>query len=177
MVKPSFKKPGEDIDLRVKTEIDKVRTEFDAKYKVEVEERVKAILKEKDETDIKAKAEKLKQAVDTAKAIKGEKGDKGDSDKDILDCPTCHTEGRSGHMHKLDTDKSGLVYRCNDKGCGFEYAVAPKSADYKCTNCNFPIGKPIDENKKKDMSCPFCGHGKSIRFDWSKLTGVSKIKK
>lgn len=174
LYKPSFKRPGEEIDIKVKSEIDKIRTEFDNRVRTEVEEKIKVILKEKEESEKKEKAEKLKQAVDAAKAIKGDKGEKGDSDKDILNCPTCHTAGRDGHMHKLDTDKSGLVWKCHGDKCGFEAVFVPKNSDYKCVGCGLPIKKPDKDELIKDMSCPFCHGTKSIKHDWSKLWGVKR---
>jgi len=35
-----------------------------------------------------------------------------------------------------------------------------------------PVKKPDDPNKAKDLSCPFCGSGKSIKKDWSKVWSV-----
>lgn len=176
------------IEERFKEESEKVRGEVDSKVKTEVEARVLAIIKEKEEKEKTDKANRIAKAVDTAKALKGESDSEKDkaivaekekverekAEKDIL-CPTCHTEGRSGHIHRAETDKSGFVYRCNDKGCGFEAILVPKDSDYKCVGCGSPIKKPKNVEHAKEMDgCPFCHGKRAIKFDWSKLWNVKK---
>jgi hypothetical protein len=110
---------------------------------------------------------------DKEKAEK-EKAEKERSEKETL-CPNCHIEGRTGHIHRVETDKSGLIYRCNDGKCGFEAVLVPKNSDYKCSNCNAPIKKPEKEEHARDMKgCPFCHGTKAIKFDWSKLWSIKK---
>jgi len=187
-LKPIFKRPEDEINQKVE---EKVKVEFDNRIKTEVDKRVHDILKEREEKEKVDKVSKLAKAVDIAKALKGEGEDKTEKDKtdkdkvekektekkiaenDIL-CPTCHTEGRSGHIHRAETDKSGLIYRCNDGKCGFEAVLVPKNSDYKCANCNVPIKKPENEEHSKEMKCPFCKGTKAARFDWSKLWNLKR---
>jgi hypothetical protein len=184
---------GAKVEERFREESEKVKSEVDNKVKIEVEARVLAILKEKEDKDKSDKASKLAKAVDVAKALKGESDSEKDkekvaaaekekiekekavaaekekAEKDML-CPGCHT----GHVHKTETDKSGLIYRCNDKGCGFEAVMVPRNSDYKCKNCSMPIKKPTKEELVKDMNCPFCHNTSAIKFDWSKLWSIKK---
>lgn len=91
-----------------------------------------------------------------------QKGEHIHSHDDIL-CPTCN----KGHIHKMETDKTGLVHKCTGPGCGEEYVMVNKKADYKCLRCNGPLKKP-SEGKELD-SCPFCGSTRAVHFDWGKL--------
>lgn len=179
--KPIWKKPDEEleikVDAKVKSEIEKIKAELEAK----ADERIKAILTEKEERTKKEKADKIQEAINTAKSIKEDKDKDKDKDNvatvekgkenvhDIgkgIDCPTCH----AGHVHKVETDKSGLVYRCHGDKCGFEAVLVPKTADFKCNGCGMAIKKP---EKPEDLDgCPFCGSRKAVRHDWSKLWGL-----
>ena len=187
-LKPIFKRPEDEINQKVE---EKVKVEFDNRIKTEVDKRVHDILKEREEKEKVDKVSKLAKAVDIAKALKGEGEDKEKVDKEKTDkekaekekttiiendllCPTCHTEGRSGHIHRAETDKSGLIYRCSDGKCGFEAILIPRNSDYKCTNCNVPIKKPEKEEHAKEMKCPFCKGTKAARFDWSKLWNLKR---
>lgn len=197
-----------EVDEKVKANVEGVRAEVDEKVKTKIEERFKeegekvndnikievearvlAILKEKEDKDKSDKANKIAKAVDVAKALKGESDsdkEKAEKEKIAIDkekavvaekdltCPTCHTEGRSGHIHRVETDNSKLVWKCNDKGCGYEAVLVPKNSDYKCKNCSMPIKKPTKEELVKDMSCPFCHNNSAIKFDWSKIWSVLK---
>ena len=170
MMKPVFKKPGAEIDTKLKSEIDKVRVEIEAKARAETDERIKTILKEKEDAERKEKADKITKAVDVAKAIKGD-AEKDKADKADKLCPTCH----DGHIHKLETDKSGLVWKCNGDKCGYEYVLVPKVADYRCIGCGMPIKKPDKDETAKEMDgCPFCHGKKAVKFDWSKAWNVKR---
>jgi DNA-directed RNA polymerase subunit RPC12/RpoP len=176
------------VDERIKEETDKVRNDIDNKYKVEVEARVLSILKEKEEKEKSDKATKLAKAVDVAKTFKGEsetdkekaeRAEKAEKERERFDhdtlCPgpACHKDGKVGHIHRVETEKSGMVYKCDDKGCSFEAVLVPKTADYKCVGCSAPIKKPEKDEIAKEMSCPFCGSKKkAIRYDWSKVWDV-----
>ena len=76
---------------------------------------------------------------------------------DDVFCPSCNR----GHVHKMES--SGLKMKCTDGNCGEELFVIPKSADYACANCGFPIKKPTDE--KVLDGCPFCHNPKAVPFD------------
>lgn len=185
MYKPIFKRPEDELSHKVE---EKVKLDLDSRIKNEVDKRVQDILKEREEKEKTDKATKLAKAVDMAKTLKGEGEDKDkdkfekekiekerkEIEKDML-CPTCHTEGRSGHIHKVDTDKSGLVYRCHDGNCGFEAILVPKNSDYKCKGCGMAIKKPEKEEHAKEMEgCPFCKSTKAIKFDWGKVWDITK---
>lgn len=180
-IKPVWKKPDEELEAKVsdqvRSEIEKIKTELESK----ADERIKAILKEKEESTRKEKADKIQEAINAAKSIKEDKekgkegtvatveqsGDKGHNHDDIL-CPTC----KGGHVHKATDDKSGLVYKCTKDGCGFVSVMVRKDSDYKCNGCGAPIKKP---EKPEDMDgCPFCGGTKAVKHDWSKVWGVVK---
>jgi len=180
--KPIFKRPEDDISRKVE---EKITGELDNRIKTEVDKRVHDILKEREEKEKVDKVSKLAKAVDIAKALKGEGEDKTEKEKadkekaekekitiekDLL-CPTCH----AGHVHKVETDKSGLVYKCHDGKCGFEHVFVPKNSDFKCVGCGMPIKKPEKDEHAKDMDgCPFCHNSKAIRFDWSKLWNLKR---
>lgn len=167
-MKPGFRRPEDDLANKVKTEVE-------SKVKTEVEKRVGEILKEREDKEKVQKAEKLKAAVDVAKAIKGEssssssiekeKAEKAEKEKkdDIL-CPTCHT----GHVHRVESN--GLSVKCTGPGCGKEYVMVDKAADYQCSTCGVPIKKPSDP--KSIEGCPFCGGRKAFKYDWSKTWKV-----
>jgi rubrerythrin len=169
-MKPVYQKPGEELSRQVES---KVKTEIESKVRTEVDRRVDEILKEREEKEKAEKAAKLVAAVDKAKSIKGEieKVKEGIQvgGNNIL-CPDCE----KGHIHRLDIDKTGLVFKCTGPECGEEYVLTPKDADYKCTNCSAPIKKPKNEEIVKAMSCPFCKSAKAVKFDWSKLWNVTK---
>ncbi len=166
-MRPGFRKPEDDVARRVE---EKVKTEVDSKIKTEVDKRVSEILKEREDKEKVQKAEKLKTAVDVAKAIKGEsekeKAEKENKEKDDLLCPTCHI----GHLHKME--QSGLSVKCVGDKCGREYVLLDTQADYQCKNCGIPIKKP-DDPKSID-SCPYCGSKKAVKFDWSKVRDVTR---
>lgn len=171
---------GARVEERFKEESEKVRGEVDTRVKTEVEARVLAIIKEKEDKDKSDKASKLAKAVDVAKALKGESDSEKDkaiaaekekAEKDIS-CPNCHKEGKGGHIHKVETDKSGLVWKCDGDKCGFEAILTSKDSDYKCVGCGSPIKRPADP--KSMDGCPFCGNKRAIRFDWSKLWNIKK---
>lgn len=176
--KPIFKRPEDEISRRVE---EKVKGELDNKIRSEVDKRVQDILKEKEDKEKTDKASKIAKAVDVAKALKGESDSEKDkekaekekamaTEKDLL-CPNCH----QGHVHKIETDKSNLIYRCNDGKCGFEAVLVPKDSDYKCVGCGSAIKRPENIEHAKEMDgCPFCGNKRAIRFDWSKLWNVKK---
>jgi len=84
---------------------------------------------------------------------------------DGISCPTCHT----GHVHKVEADKTGLVYKCNGDSCGFEAVLVPKNSDYQCKTCSMPIRKPESDELALDMSCPFCKSRRAVKFNWSNL--------
>jgi len=179
-IKPVFNRPEDEISKKVE---DKVKVELDNRIKSEVDKRIADILKEREEKENVDKASKIAKAVNVAKAIKteGEEKDKEKAErerveKDIL-CPTCHTEGRTGHIHRVDTDKTGLIWKCNGKDCGFEAVLTPMNSDYKCAGCGMAIKKPVKEDLAKDMVCPFCRSKKANRFEWSKLWNVLKKNK
>jgi DNA-directed RNA polymerase subunit RPC12/RpoP len=178
-LRPGFKRPGDDIDARVKEQFDKLKNDFDARVKAEVDEKVKNALKEKEDLTKREKADKIARAIDAAKAVKGTEMGPADPslaaknsaiDNSGLSCPTCHI----GHVHKLETDKMGLVYKCHGDKCGLEYVMTPKNSDYKCSGCGAPVKKPADEEKVKDMTCPFCNGTKALKHDWSKLWAAKK---
>lgn len=169
------------VEERFKEESEKLKNDFENKYKIEVEARVLSLIKEKEDKDKSDKANRIAKAVDTAKALKGESDSEKDkekaekekivAEKDIL-CPDCHKDGKVGHIHRVDPDKTGMVWKCDDKGCGYEAVLVPKSSDYKCVGCGAAIKRPADP--KSMDGCPFCGGRKAIRFDWSKLWNVKR---
>lgn len=186
-LRPVFKEPGKELSEKVnesvKAEVEKIRLELEGK----AEERIKAILSEREALTKREKADKIAEAINAAKSIKDDKermhsvitetgeveihpvvtAEKGNVHDLGIDCPTC-----KGHVHKDVEDKSGLVYRCTKDGCGFEAVVVRKDADFKCNNCSMPIKKP---EKPEDMDgCPFCKSKKAFRHDWSKVWGVVK---
>lgn len=170
MYKPIWKRPEDEMIQKVE---DKVKGELDNRIKTEVDKRVIDILKEREEREKTDKASKLAKAVDVAKALKGESEEK-DKEKEKVEkellCPTCHTEGRGGHIHRVETDKSNLIYRCNDGKCGFEAVLVPKTSDYKCIGCGMPIKKPGNVEHAKEMDgCPFCHGSRAIKYEWSKV--------
>lgn len=171
--KPIFKRPEDEISNRVE---EKVKGELDNRIRTEVDKRVTDILKEKEDKEKTDKASKIAKAVDAAKALKGESDFEKDkaaavAEKADMLCPTCH----QGHVHKVETDKSGLVYKCHGDKCGFEAVMVSKDADYKCVGCGAPIKKPEKEEYAKEMDgCPFCKGKKAIKFDWSKVWNVTK---
>jgi hypothetical protein len=171
MVKPIWKRPEDEISQRVE---EKVKVDLDTRIKNEVDKIVNEKLKEREEKEKTDKASKLAKAVDVAKALKGEGEDKEKIEKekkiaenDIL-CPTCH----QGHVHKLESDKSGLVYKCHGDKCGLEHIFIPKNSDYKCVGCGMPLRKP--EDPKSMDGCPFCHGSKAVKFDWGKIWAVTK---
>lgn len=176
--KPIFKRPEDEISRKVE---EKVKGELDNKIRSEVDKRVQDILKEREEKEKTDKASKIAKAVDVAKALKGESDsdkdkatimatEKEKAEKDLL-CPTCH----KGHVHKVEADKSGLVYKCHGDKCGFEFVMVAKNSDYKCVGCGAAIKRPESVEYAKEMEgCPFCKSKKAIRFDWGKLWGIKK---
>ncbi len=179
--KPIFKRPEDEISNRVE---EKVKSELDNRIKTEVENRVNVLLKEREEKEKADKANRIAKAVDTAKALKGEgdsekdkviaaEKEKAVAEKDIL-CPTCHTKGTGGHIHRAD-DKSGMIYRCTKDGCGFEAVLVPKDSDYKCVGCGAPLKKPGNVEHAKEMEgCPFCKNKRAVKFNWAGLWNVKK---
>lgn len=147
----------------IKGDIEKDRTEKEKEERDKTEKGVKSE-KEGSEKGVKSEKERTERNKEVGKFID-------------IPCPTCAAGGGDsqgdGHIHKLDTDNTGLVYKCNNEKCGFEYVLTPRSADYKCSTCGLPIKKPGDDSKVKDMSCPFCHGTKAVKFDWSKLQKVS----
>ncbi len=93
--------------------------------------------------------------------------------EDDVFCPTCN----KGHVHKMESN--GLKMKCTGKDCGEELFIIPKSADFACTNCGFPIKKPADD--KVIEGCPFCHNSKAAPFDMKGkpplLFDFSKMKK
>ncbi len=88
-----------------------------------------------------------------------------------LFCPTCTSkehkhEDSHEHKHKLKKIDNGLL-KCTGDGCKTEYALIPKDADYKCTNCGSAHKKPIEINDDDD--CPMCGNKDFLKYDWSKV--------
>lgn len=175
--KPVYRRPEDEISKRVE---DRVKVELDSRIKSEVDKRVTDALKEREDKEKTDKASKIARAVDVAKALKGEgedktvadkeKAEKERSEKDLL-CPTCHT----GHVHRLESDKSGLVYKCHGDKCGYEFVMVAKDSDYKCVGCGAPLKKPEKEEHAKEMEgCPFCKNKKAIKFDWQKLWNLKK---
>jgi Zn finger protein HypA/HybF involved in hydrogenase expression len=182
-MKPNFKKPSGDLEKNVKVEFEKIKAELDAK----ADERVRAILQEREEKTKKERADKIAEAMDAAKKIAessssssssssfsssgtvaiGPEQAKHDHKDDEIACPTCKS-----HVHKVD-DKNGLIYKCTKDGCGFEAIMVDKRSDFKCNNCGAPIKKPEDPTKEKEMEgCPFCKSKKAVRHNWGKLWGV-----
>lgn len=177
--KPIFRKPEDEISQRVE---DKVKVDIDNRIKTEVDKRVTDILNQREEKEKADKANRIAKAVDTAKALKGEgdsekdkaiAAEKEKAEKDML-CPTCHTKGTGGHIHRAD-DKSGMIYKCTKDGCGFEAVLVPKDSDYKCVGCGVPLKKPGSVEHAKEMDgCPFCKNKRAVKFDWSKLWNITK---
>lgn len=176
-LKPIFKRPEDIISQKVE---EKVKVNVENRIKTEVDRVVNERLKEKEDKEKADKANKIAKAVDMAKTLKGESEDKdkmtvaekekAEKDrlaKDIL-CPTCH----KGHVHKVETDKSGLVYKCHGDKCEWEAVMVPKNSDYKCSGCGMAIKKPEDPTAID--GCPFCHGTKAVRFDWSKIWNVKK---
>lgn len=83
---------------------------------------------------------------------------------ELIDCPTCHKGDKN--RHKLKNIGGGIV-KCTGDGCGIEYGLIPKSADYKCTTCGLPHKKPAEVSN--DDNCPFCGNSDFLKHDWSKI--------
>jgi len=175
-MKPNFKKPSGDLEKNVKVEFEKIKAELDAK----ADERVRAILQEREEKTKKERADKIAEAMDAAKKIAessssssgtvsiGPEQAKHNHKDDEIACPTC----KGGHIHKVD-DKNGLIYKCTKDGCGFEAILVDTRSDFKCNNCGAPIKKPEDPTKEKEMEgCPFCKSKKAVRHNWGKLWGV-----
>lgn len=181
-------KVSNQVSSQVKTEVERIRLEIEAK----TDARINAILHEKEEKAKKSKADKISEAIDAAKKVAGETGvgisvnvsgsgsgsgsiatveqDKGKDNhghSDVIDCPTCKS-----HVHKVEEDKSGMVYKCTKEGCGFVSVMVRKDSDYKCNNCSMPIKKPEDSAKME--GCPFCKGTKAVKHDWSKVWGVVK---
>jgi predicted RNA-binding Zn-ribbon protein involved in translation (DUF1610 family)/DNA-directed RNA polymerase subunit RPC12/RpoP len=169
-----------DAETKAKLEIEKIRSELDSK----TDEKIKIALQEKEEKTKKEKADRIAEAVSTAKTIAGGMGSGKEIDKiatveqvkdnhthDGISCPTC----KGGHVHKVESDKSGLVYKCHGDKCGFEAVLVPMTADFKCNGCGAPIKKPDDPVKEKEMEgCPFCKSKKAFKFDWGKLWKVNE---
>lgn len=89
---------------------------------------------------------------------------------DDVFCPSCG----KGHIHKLEN--SGLTMKCTDGSCGEKFFVIPEGADHSCSECGYPIKKPVDD--KLLDACPFCKNIKAIpfsngkpviKFDFSKM--------
>lgn len=180
-MKPIFNDPEKDMQRRIE---DKVKTDVDARINKEVDERVNTILKQREEAEKKDRADRLTKAVDKAKEIKAETGvdraekekaekEKAEKEKNDILCPTCHT----GHVHKLETDKSGLVYKCHGDKCGYEFVMVAKNSDYKCLSCGSPIKRPVDEAIAKEMDgCPFCKSKRAAKFNWTGLWKQGTVK-
>lgn len=147
-------KPGE--------KISKVVTEIREREKIE---------KEKGEKEKEKEAEKAE--IDKILSEKQAEIERIKKEIEVL-CPTCET----GHLHSFGQGKgieSGITYKCSTDGCGKEFVMVDKAADYKCVGCGVPIKKPERENIKLD-GCPFCGSSKAIKFDWGKLWKNYQIK-
>lgn len=94
-------------------------------------------------------------------------------EEEAVFCPTCSGK-KHEHKHALKKTEKGTL-KCVDGTCKIEYALVPTDANYKCTTCNIPKRKPIEENS--DDSCPFCGSKEFEKFDWSKIINKNKKNK
>lgn len=178
-VKPVFKTESQALKEEINKRMDDVKVGIKEIVKQVIEEKdmgkdIETIIEKKLEDGSKTPGSKLSRMIDV---IKDKKENIGHAE-DIINCPTCH----SGHMHALTKDmgKDGkkhdnVSYKCTGPGCGNEFVMVDKKADYKCSNCNAPIRKPIDDSKATEYDgCPFCNGKKAVKFDWNRLWSVAK---
>lgn len=178
-VKPVFKTESQALREEVNKRMDDVKVGIKEMVKQVIEEKdmgkdIETIIEKKLEDGSKTPGSKLSRMIDVIKEKKESIG----HEEDIINCPTCH----SGHMHALTKDMgkdgkkhNGVSYRCTGPGCGNEFVMVDKKADYKCANCNAPIRKPIDDSKATEYDgCPFCSGKKAVKFDWNRLWSVAK---
>lgn len=179
-VKPIFKTEHQALKEEINKRMDDVKSGMKELVKQVIEDKdsgidknIETIIEKKLEDGSKTPGSKLSKMIDV---IKEKKGGSGSGD-DIVDCPTCH----KGHVHAMVTGAGdgkkhdGVSYKCTGPGCGKEYIMVDKSADYKCANCNAPIKKPTDDNVAAGYDgCPFCHGKKAVKFDWNKVWSVTK---
>jgi DNA-directed RNA polymerase subunit RPC12/RpoP len=85
---------------------------------------------------------------------------------DEIDCPSCKT----GHVHKLKNDESGL-FKCTGPECGKEYHLVSTTPDFQCIGCGTPIDKPPKE-LENTYTCPTCGKDHFQEFDKRKFKKI-----
>ncbi len=173
-VKPVFKTEHQALKEEINKRMDDVKTGIKEIVKQTIEEKdmgksIEEIIERKLDEGSKTPGSKLSKMIDVIKEKKS-----GSGSDDIIDCPICH----KGHVHALIGDgkkHNGVSYKCTGPGCGKEYVMVDKSADYKCTNCNAPIKKPTDDTVAAGYDgCPFCHGTKAVKFDWSKVWSATK---
>lgn len=182
-VKPIFKTEHQALKEEINKRMDDVKSGMKELVKQVIEDKnsgidknIEDVIEKKLNDGVKVPGSKLSRMIDVIKEKKSESGI--GHEEDIINCPTCHT----GHMHALTKDMgkdgkkhNGVSYKCTGPGCGNEFVMVDKKADYKCSNCSAPIRKPVDESKATEYDgCPFCNGKKAVKFDWNRLWSVTK---
>lgn len=195
-VKPVFKTEHQAIKEEINKRMDDVKVGMKEMVKQVIDDKnsgikeiVKQVIEDKDSGIDKNIEDVIEKKLNDGASVPGsklsrmidvikEKKETVGHEEDIINCPACHV----GHMHALTKDMgkggkkhNGVSYKCTGHGCGNEFVMVDKKADYKCSNCNAPIRKPVDESKATEYDgCPFCNGTKATRWNWQKLWDVKK---